>query len=373
MVPAFYYPSSYQEASKRFLNTAREIAQSHPDSQVFSLPIATKTSAEMAIHGFYHPAKTGTKNQLLIITSGIHGVEAFAGSAIQLQFMEDVLKTDSLMKTSVLILHGLNPFGFRFQRRVSESNVDLNRNFSSAKPETPSGYESLSTFLNPQGSVSAHWYNNAGLFLESLWLLVRYGKKALTQLIVGGQYQDSRGIYFGGSQQEENIEVIQTLFLKYGTPYRKILHIDLHTGYGQKGNLHFFSSQQAANQPGFKKLFSGFNIDLASDKDFYETSGSFDSFTIRTFSDKWVIPMTFEFGTMDSQTIIGGFLSLKNMIRENQGHHHGYVDAVSETQTKRDFLEMFNPSSPDWRRNVLSESQRVLSVLTTRFEASSTE
>src|SRR5215510_13293421 len=64
---------------------------------------------------------------VLVHSSGLHGVEGFAGSAIHLQFLNALptLAPD----TAILLVHILNPFGMAWLRRVNENNVDLNRNF----------------------------------------------------------------------------------------------------------------------------------------------------------------------------------------------------------------------------------------------------
>src|SRR6058998_1186854 len=87
---------------------------------------------------------------VLLHSSGLHGVEGFAGSAIQLQMLDDLpsLPTDA----ALVVVHALNPYGMAWLRRVNENNVDLNRNFLA--DETFSGvpptYAVLDSFLNPQ-------------------------------------------------------------------------------------------------------------------------------------------------------------------------------------------------------------------------------
>ncbi len=69
-----------------------------------------------------------TPQRILIHSSGLHGIEGFAGSAIQLRCLEDrlpVLRSDS----TIVMVHILNPYGMAWFRRVNENNVDLNRNF----------------------------------------------------------------------------------------------------------------------------------------------------------------------------------------------------------------------------------------------------
>lgn len=68
--------------------------------------------------------------RLIVLSSGLHGVEGYLGSAVQCAILEEELEgwtpPDRL---AVVMIHALNPYGFAFHRRVNENNVDLNRNF----------------------------------------------------------------------------------------------------------------------------------------------------------------------------------------------------------------------------------------------------
>ena len=69
------------------------------------------------------------------------GVEGFAGSAIQIQFLKERIGGPELPRSfGVLLIHALNPYGFAHLRRANECNVDLNRNFvdfAQPLPENP--------------------------------------------------------------------------------------------------------------------------------------------------------------------------------------------------------------------------------------------
>ncbi len=58
---------------------------------------------------------------------GLHGVGGFPGSAIQLQFLNEL---PEVRRGGAIVLgHILNPYGMAWIRRFNENNVDLNRNF----------------------------------------------------------------------------------------------------------------------------------------------------------------------------------------------------------------------------------------------------
>src|SRR5262245_11891165 len=133
--------------------------------------------------------------RVLLHSSGIHGVEGFAGSAIQLQLLESlpVLPED----TALVVVHILNPYGMACRRRVTENNVVLNWNFRAyaSYKGAPATYAKLDQFLNPRTPPSSDFF-----VLKAVGLIARYGMTALKQSFIGGQYEFPKGLFFGGKQ-----------------------------------------------------------------------------------------------------------------------------------------------------------------------------
>ena len=207
--------------------------------------------------------KQGPQSHLLILTSGVHGIEAFTGAAIQIEFLKKYFKPEWLKNLGVLVVHAVNPYGFHFRRRVDEKNVDLNRNMSADEKvfsRRNDGYHNFEGFLNPKKSLKMSLWNDISLFVESIAKLVKHGKGQLAQVAVGGQYQNPKGIYYGGQENQPNAKKVAALFQRLGSNYSKIFHIDLHTGYGARGVLHFFSAKRAAKLKGFSDLFKGYQV-----------------------------------------------------------------------------------------------------------------
>lgn len=363
---ADFYPSDYLQSRKHFQKSLEHLKIQFPEAELNALAVDADKS--LFIDTLYIPAQD-KKKALIIITSGIHGVEAFTGSALIFAFLKQMTE-DQVRDTGFLFVHAVNPYGYHQLRRVSANNIDLNRNLSAKEAQFKSfssDYKDFEDFLNPTDKLNSNWWSDSLLFLKSLYKLAVFGKKRITQVAVGGQYQNPKGIYYGGQSPEPHVVLLKNEFLRVGEDYARVLHMDLHTGYGERGRLHFFSSHQAVKSPDFQKVFDGFDIDYAQDEDFYETSGSFGQFTAETFANKSVVPMTLEFGTLDSQTIMGGFYSLRNMIYENQGFHHGYRNETSQKRSQHSFLEMFNPSDKKWREKVLNDGVETMRILSQRF------
>lgn len=76
---------------------------------------------------------------MLFHSSGVHGVEGYAGSAVQNKILDFFLETPNMIKddVAIVIIHVVNPYGMSWWRRWNENNVDLNRNFLSGRLPVP--------------------------------------------------------------------------------------------------------------------------------------------------------------------------------------------------------------------------------------------
>src|SRR5262249_55553127 len=88
----------------------------------------------------------------LLHICGTHGVEGYAGSAIQAKILSEPLVIPS--RRAVVFIHGLNPWGMAHLRRFNESNVDLGRNFLLDESDfegVSDIYRSIQSVLTPPG------------------------------------------------------------------------------------------------------------------------------------------------------------------------------------------------------------------------------
>ena len=66
---------------------------------------------------------------------------------------------------------------------------------------------------------------------------------------------------------------------------------------------------------------------------------------------------------------MGSIKSLHNMIVENQGFHHGYKTKKDELKIKTNVLEMYYPSSENWRSKAIEDARKILSQAVKKFES----
>lgn len=367
-----YFQESYDECRKAFLFTADGLRAKYQNIEIASFKIAEPGEDDLFIDTCYLPARK-RKERIILLMSGLHGVEGFAGSAIQQYIMKELVPTWDLEKTGVLLVHGLNPYGFKHERRVSKRNIDLNRNFSvdgalfKLKNE---GYKKVYGMLNPEGKAAAGSLSNRFFPVKAGYNIVRYSMKALRDAVLRGQYEFEKGIYYGGNKSEPQKEIIDTIMKGAPGDYRAVLALELHTGYGRRNTMHLFPNPQKDQRikGAMEEVFKGYRVDWGDQGDFYQTTGDLMSYLEKMLAPKmFFVPMVFEFGTMDSQTTMGSIRSIHVVILENQGVQFGYDSDEDRKEIKNRFREAYYPSSPEWRSEAIRQVKEGFPVFVDRF------
>src|SRR5665213_261810 len=192
------FSHTYLEARQRFLKAAQS---ANADLQAHSISTRGAQGEELFIDiatvGAINPERT------ILLTSGLHGVEGFLGSAIQTAWLEGLRANPvSFGRTAVVLVHALNPYGFSWQRRVNENNVDLNRNFILPEEQFCGSHPGLKkiTWLQRPVSPNNKFFN---IELYSIWTILNYGFSTLQNCLHFGQYDYPYGLFWGGHQYEE--------------------------------------------------------------------------------------------------------------------------------------------------------------------------
>jgi predicted deacylase len=364
------FPSDYIAARERFRTKAAKLKALFPAAEIGHYKVPSKVDKDLTTDFIFIPSSISKK--LVIITSGIHGAEAFTGHTLQMWQMEKILSTHKPLPYKLLIVHSLNPYGFKYFRRTNENNVDLNRNFASAEEfkSENTEYEKLRYLLEPQYIASSYLFARIGFYAKAAYVNLTKGRRFVLGSL-RGQYEYPKGIFYGGKEPQTETLQLQKLVKRFADNASDIYLVDLHTGFGEKGKLHFFGSEnmQAPEKVDLMNMvFKDHKIETSQDKDFYATTGDFADWLTTAYSNKKIIPMSFEFGTMDSQTLSGGLKSLWTTVLENQGRHLGFLSPEDEKISRGDFEALFNPQSPEWQMKVLKSGSEALTTTFKNFE-----
>lgn len=174
----------------------------------------------------------------LLVISGTHGLEGFAGSAAQIAWIASGEPARLAADTAVVMVHAINPWGFARLSRTTENNVDLNRNFidhTAPHPANPA-YEEL------HGQLLRDDWSAASLAAAQQAMddyVQRHGADDLFDSLARGQYTHPDGLNYGGSGREWSNLTMQAVADQHLAGADKIGFIDWHTGIGDYGQPFF--------------------------------------------------------------------------------------------------------------------------------------
>lgn len=367
-----YFHDSWYECRDAFRTEAEQMKMEFDSVEIFSIPVDSQTDNDLTIDFCYIPASDTTK-KLMVITSGTHGIEGFVGSAVQQMLMDDFFQTDMFSEVGLLIVHGMNAWGFKNERRFTENNVDLNRNHSldnSLFQTKNDGFIALYDMLTPKGIVNMNSIPNRFFMLKAMNQIAQKGMPALLQAFAQGQYEFQEGIYFGGYEWEQQVEILSKVLKQKAAPYQTVLNLDLHTGFGDRGELHLFPNpvDDPVLRTKMETVFKGYQIDWGDSDEFYTVHGQYVEFVGELLNDKTSIPMLMEFGTLNTGTTVGAVKSAHISITENQGFHYGYKLEKDKQKVKAGYYEMFYPPSEKWRTNAITVSKEMMESIMKNFQ-----
>ncbi|WP_270937758.1 M14 family metallopeptidase [Falsiroseomonas oryzae] len=169
--------------------------------------------------------------RVLVLVSGAHGVEGFAGSGPQIDLLSRGLARALPTGTACLMVHGINPHGFAWWRRTTEEGVDLNRNFvdfAAALPENPGYAELADAFVTPDLEEATLQRAEARMAEYR----ARHGEAAYLTARGSGQYTHPGGLFHGGTAPSWSRRLTEQLIAAHAMAARAVAVVDLHTGLG---------------------------------------------------------------------------------------------------------------------------------------------
>jgi hypothetical protein len=172
---------------------------------------------------------------VVVIVAGTHGVEAYAGAAC----VRHLLRRDAAWGgpgVAFVLVHALNPWGFANNCRVTEENIDLNRNFVDFGAGLPpsTGYAKLHEVLCDAYVPGMQGWRNELRLLRML--LGRARRQQFQEAVSGGQYDFPDGLFYGGRAPTPNRLILDGIMARHLQPAARVRLLDLHTGLGKKAH-----------------------------------------------------------------------------------------------------------------------------------------
>lgn len=377
-----FFSPDYATARERFLQAAGRLK-----APVETHVLAAKGPNGAPLHIDAATLGPPEAKHVVLLSSGLHGVEGFFGSAVQLAWLEQVAGGAAPPAgVKIVLAHALNPYGFAWLRRWNENNVDLNRNFLPEWPlvpderleESQAVYDRVASFLNPQRPPwpwEPYGLRAAWRILKEGWGARRHlpaerrpsafalkaikelGLAELLKTLPVGQYQHPSGIFYGGSQAEETTRWLRDRLPAWTAGAERLMHLDFHTGLGAWADCKLLlvdpmGSLQAERA---KALFGADRVEpWDQTKTAYQARGVMANWFRERLTPERYQCCTVEFGTYPGSKVLGALRA------ENQAHRFARPEQASYRWAKRQVKEAFVPASPAWRQATLEKGLAVI-------------
>ena len=335
------FQRSYTGARNRFLALSAA-AQGHLESLLHPQP-----GPEGEIYTDIVSWGPKQASRCLVVSSGTHGIEGYAGSGIQNHLIDQGLPQRLPADTRLIMVHGINPHGFAWQRRVNEDNIDLNRNFIDHTQPHPShqAYDDIADLLEPREWTAA---SPSTLSLAFQELIQQRGQRWFQTALTAGQYSHPYGQFYGGVEPAWSNQLIREFVRKQLTGIEKILFIDIHTALGKFGEGECIV-EVAPNSAEFHQAQALWGSRVLStvsgDSQSAQVSGSMLS-GVRQELGAPLLGTGLEFGTLPSNEVI---LAL---VADQWLHRYGQIDSPLGRAIKARMMEVFCPDSDEWRSSI---------------------
>jgi len=343
-----YYSVNYLDCRRKFL-AATKAAGFSVDS--FVNPLMGAKGEELATDVVLIGSISASK--LLVIISGTHGVETFAGAAYQTGWISEERWQQLPEDTAVLLIHCINPYGASWRRRYNEDNVDLNRNF----------------VVHPTGHIENNLYAQIHPFIvppalegeerevcENALRELRhdFGETKFMQAILG-QYSHPTGYGFGGWEPVWSNQTLAYIIDKYCSACSRLAVLDIHTGlgpygYGLVGVAHAPESEAAVRARQWFGVPMATFAEVAGEYDFPDYEKYVDGLLLTAFIKN--LPKTevtaagIEFGTFPYDDVLACERD------ELWLYNHPNADARTAEQVRRKALRGYYPQQRDWQEMV---------------------
>ncbi|GLK86946.1 M14 family metallopeptidase [Pseudomonas turukhanskensis] len=345
------FSQSYTQARQQFLNSCarRGLAV---ESHIHPLP--GRDGEQLAIDVAFH-GKPDAAN-LLVLSSGCHGVEGFCGSGVQVDRLNDdawfaATQRDDL---AVLYIHALNPYGFSHLRRVTNENVDLNRNFIDFSQPLPDNaeYRALAPVLLPK-----KWPVGALNALQLMSFALRYGRMGLQAGISRGQHSDPKGLFFAGTAPTWSNQRLREILRTYGQRCQRLAWVDVHTGLGPRGHgERIYKGLQNAEDIARCRRWFGDQVTNAAEGNSAsaDLNGTIDLGVMAECPQAQYTGVTLEYGTLPGKQVLSALRA------EQWLYNHPEAPLAQHQQIKQQIRDAFYVDADDWKIQVLEQARDVM-------------
>ena len=338
---ASYFSLSYSESRAKFLAAAdkahaRLTAIKHP----LQGPEGEDLYMDIACVG------PDDADNALVIVAGTHGIEGFCGAGVQTTMLCNPQAMEAFADMKVVMVHGHNPHGFAWLRRVNEDNVDLNRNYVDfSESQDPNEY-----YLEVRDLVLPEEFGEESEASMQAWI-AENGVANYQKAVMNGQRVDPNGVFYGGTSATWSNRTMHKMLPEVLAGQKNVALMDIHTGLGPYGHgdlIHAYgkgSAEYAELQNWFGEEIIAINAG-----EYGETAAVAAGPIVSSLQSILPAHRSFalvnEYGTVEFDRVI------KAIRADNWLHIKGDLDSEQGRAIKQEMRDCFYCVKDEWRQMI---------------------
>jgi predicted deacylase len=355
------FPASFAQARERFLAAARTrgarvVSYDNPagpglDGEALATDVAVLGAADA--------------RHVLLLQSGTHGVEGYCGSGVQHALLREGSAIDAALAAGarVVMLHAINPWGFSWRRRVTEDNVDLNRNVRPFPvPEGPDvDYEAIHDLLLP-----AQWPPTEANEAAIAAFIAQRGAAHFQFASSHGQWSRADGLFYCGRAPTRSQHTLREVLRREVRGAASLHWIDVHTGLGPEGHgeLIYAGRDDTAD---LARTRACWGPSVTSIYDGSSTSTKIGGMVSNAFYDECpgtaLTAVALEYGTVS-------FDEVRDALRfDHWVAIHAPGDATARAQSRERMLRTFFVDTDGWKAAILAQGRDAVAKATASISA----
>ncbi len=339
-----YFAPDYRRARDGFLAAA---AKAGADVEAFENPAPGPDGSSV----FTDVARLGRADasRVLLLNSATHGVEGFCGSGALTGLLASGETQALADEVRLVLVHAINPHGFAWLRRVTEDNVDLNRNFvdHDVARARNAEYDGLHDVLVPK-----EWNEQTIAQCDAKFedFIRKHGEMALQGAITRGQYDHADGLFYGGREPTWSHRTFIDIVERYVAGASDVCFLDFHTGLGRYGAAELIGGGERARD----WFGDGMPPPRTASSSASGLSGVIGGAVRKFVPGARITSLTVEFGTYPVREV------LRALQADNWLHVHGDVDTNLGREIKADIRLRLYPDEDDWKEMVWIRARQIV-------------
>jgi hypothetical protein len=347
------FSPTYRAAREKFINAARSRA---PILEAHVHPTLKGPAAEELVVDVASLGNPRAEHALMII-SGTHGVEGYAGSGCQTYFLKSGLAERTGESSRLIFVHAINPYGFAYSRRVNEDNIDLNRNFvnfSHVLPVNPHYAEYAQRYL-PTGATMQDYEAARDRLAHDT--AEQGGYQFYKQAMQPGQYESPDGVYYGGAKPAWSNQVFLKICRQAFAGVKRAAVLDIHTGLGPPGVGELIFMTRAGGEQ-YAHLFTA-PVSCAGLQGSVTSSvkGSLITAAEKQIDAEIAVCCVLEFGTVALRE------NVEAKIFENWTHRYFPPEHPLRVESTQRMRDAYFCDTPAWKGSVIARASEVIEQL----------